>query len=122
MTVRGDIPAVRVGIDPDVALAAGGDTSAFERNGLVAMAIPEKANATLTVRTSNGRFRSTFPLKLDEQNSRKRFTVALGTGSAHVELESFGGAIAVRRPGEPRSEIERSRRRHRSSGGEQDQP
>ena len=31
MTVSGDSPALRVGVDPDVALAAGGDTSAFER-------------------------------------------------------------------------------------------
>src|SRR5713226_7562525 len=31
-------------------------------NGLVAMAVPEKANATLTVRTYNGGFRSTFPV------------------------------------------------------------
>ena len=28
--------------------------------------------------------------------------MTLGNGSAHVELESFGGTIALRRPGEPR--------------------
>ena len=89
-------------------------------NGLVAMALADKANVTLTVRTYNGSFRSTFPLKLDDQNPRKRFTVTLGSGSAHVELESFGGTIALRRPGEPRPEVERSRRRHRSSGGDDD--
>ncbi len=82
-------------------------------NGMIAMALPEKANATLTVRTYNGGFRSTFPLKLDDQNPRKRFTVTLGSGSAHVELESFGGTIALRRPGEPRPETERKRTREK---------
>ena len=79
-------------------------------NGMIAMAVPEKVNATLMVRTYGG-FRSTFPVKTgDDQERRKRFTLTLGNGSAHVELESFGGTIALRRPGEPRPETER---RHR---------
>jgi DUF4097 and DUF4098 domain-containing protein YvlB len=82
-------------------------------NGLIAIALPEKVNATLMVRTYNGGFRSTFPLKLDDQNPRKRFTLTLGNGSAHLELESFGGTIALRRPGEPRPETERKRPRDR---------
>jgi hypothetical protein len=82
-------------------------------NGMIAIAVPDKVNATLTVRTYNGGFRSTFPLKLDDQNPRKRFTLTLGNGSAHVELESFGGTIALRRPGEPRPEVERRRTRER---------
>ena len=39
--------------------------------------------------------------------------MTLGNGSAHVELESFGGTIALRRPGEPRPETEREKRRER---------
>jgi hypothetical protein len=78
---------------------------------MIAMALPEKVDATLTVRTYNGGFKSTFPIKLgDDQNPRKRFTLTLGNGSAHIELESFGGTIALRRPGEPRPEVERERR------------
>jgi DUF4097 and DUF4098 domain-containing protein YvlB len=80
-------------------------------NGMIAIAVPERVNASLLVRTYNGSFRSTFPVKLDDQNPRKRFTLNLGNGSAHVELESFGGTIALRRPGEPRPEVERERRR-----------
>ena len=88
-------------------------------NGLIAMAIPEKVNATLMVRTYNGGFRSTFPIKTgDDQDRRKRFTVALGNGSAHVELESFGGTIALRRPGEPRPETERRHRDKNQDKGE----
>jgi hypothetical protein len=79
-------------------------------NGMIAIAVPERVNAVLTVRTYNGGFRSTFPVKTDDQNPRKRFTVTLGNGSAHLELESFGGMIALRRPGEPRPETERRRR------------
>src|SRR4051812_13335986 len=83
-------------------------------NGLIAMAIPERVGAVLTVRTYNGGFRSTFPIKTeDAANPKKRFTVTLGNGSAHVELESFGGTIALRRPGEPRPEAERRRRPER---------
>ncbi len=85
-------------------------------NGMIAMAVPEKVDATLMVRTYNGGFRSSFPIKLaDDQNPRKRFTLTLGNGSAHVELESFGGTIALRRPGEARPEVERERR-HRERG------
>jgi hypothetical protein len=80
-------------------------------NGLVGMAVPEKANVTLMVRTYNGGFKSTFPVPGDTGERRKRFTMTLGNGSAHVELESFGGTIALRRPGEPRPETERRRPR-----------
>src|SRR5438477_11931828 len=80
-------------------------------NGMIAVAVPERVTAALPVRTYNGSFRSTFPIKTDDQNPRKRFTVTLGNGSAHLELESFGGTIALRRPGEPRPETERERRR-----------
>src|SRR6185295_13114011 len=76
-------------------------------NGMIAVALPERVNATLMVRTYNGSFRSTFPVKQDDQAPRKRFTLTLGNGSAHLELESFGGTIALRRPGEPRPEGQR---------------
>jgi hypothetical protein len=81
-------------------------------NGMIGMAIPERVNAVLVVRTYNGGFKSTFPVKRDDENPRKRFTLTLGNGSARIELESFGGTIALRRPGEPRPELERERRRH----------
>jgi len=90
-------------------------------NGLIAMAIPEKVNAALMVRTYNGGFRSTFPIGGDAGERRaKRFTVTLGNGSAHVELESFGGTISLRRPGEPRPETERKRRPERERDKDQD--
>src|SRR3954454_20266652 len=87
-------------------------------NGLIAIALPERVGAVLTVRTYNGGFRSTFPIKTeDAANPKKRFTVTLGNGSAHVELESFAGTIALRRPGEPRPETERRRRPEKDKDG-----
>jgi DUF4097 and DUF4098 domain-containing protein YvlB len=83
-------------------------------NGTIGVALADKTSATLTVRTYNGSFRSTFPLKLDDQNPRKHFTVTLGGGSAHLELESFGGSILLRRPGEPRPEVDRELERKRA--------
>jgi DUF4097 and DUF4098 domain-containing protein YvlB len=82
-------------------------------NGAVSMAMPEKVNATLRVRTYGGSFRSTFPLKLDDQDRQNRFTLTLGDGSARIELESFNGSISLRRPGEPRPESNRDRNRQR---------
>jgi hypothetical protein len=86
-------------------------------NGLIAMPVPDKVNVTLMVRTYNGGFRSTFQLPAESTNdvtrNGKRFTVTLGNGSAHVELESFGGTIALRRPGDPRPETERKRTREK---------
>jgi len=88
-------------------------------NGLIAMPIAEKANAALTVRTYNGSFRSTFPIG-DPEKKNKRFSVTLGNGSAHVELESFGGTIALRRPTDPRPETERKRRSEKDKDKEKE--
>ena len=98
-------------------------------NGLIAMPVPERVNVTLMVRTYNGGFRSTFQLPADGgvgagtgagagagadgRRNNKRFTVTLGNGSAHVELESFGGTISLRRPGDPRPETDRRRPREK---------
>jgi hypothetical protein len=72
--------------------------------------VAERANAIVTLRTYNGGIRSTFQLPGDTVERRKRQTLTLGNGSAHVELESFSGTISLRRPGEARPEIERKRR------------
>jgi DUF4097 and DUF4098 domain-containing protein YvlB len=80
-------------------------------NGIIALPLAERVNVTLSARTYNGSIRSTFPLPSDDNERKaKRVNLTLGNGSAHVELESFGGTIALRRPGEPRPETERRRR------------
>jgi len=82
-------------------------------NGLVALAIPERANITLSARTYNGSIRASFPLPGGDPNNERRSrrtTLTVGNGSAHIELESFSGNIALRRPNEPRPDIDQRRR------------
>jgi DUF4097 and DUF4098 domain-containing protein YvlB len=106
-----DLYTVNGNISYDGAIKDKGLYRLTTHNGMIAMPVADKANVTLTVRTYNGSFRSTFPLGGDDaQRRNKRFTTTLGNGSAHVELESFGGTISLRRPGEPRPETERRRR------------
>ena len=110
-----DLYTVNGNISYDGAMKDKGLYRLTTHNGLIAMPIADKANATLTVRTYNGGFRSTFPIG-DAEKRSKRFTVTLGNGSAHVELESFGGTISLRRPTEPRPETERKRRSDKDKG------
>ena len=107
-----DLYTVNGNISYDGAIKDKGLYRLTTHNGLIAMPIADKANALLTVRTYNGGFRSTFPIG-DPEKRNKRFTVTLGNGSAHVELESFGGTISLRRPNDPRPETERKRRSER---------
>src|SRR5213078_754855 len=53
-------------------------------NGQIAMAVADKANATIVARTYNGGFRSTFQLPGDAggEKRNKRFTMTVGNGSA----------------------------------------
>jgi hypothetical protein len=115
-----DLYTVNGNISYDGAIKEKGLYRLTTHNGLIAMAIPERVNATLMARTYNGSFRSSFPIPGDTGERRKRFTVSLGNGSARVELESFGGTIALRRPGEARPETER-RRRERDRDRDKDQ-
>ncbi len=86
-------------------------------NGTLGIAIQEKVNATVRVRTYSGNFRSSFPVRIEDQNRQNRFTLTLGTGSARVELESFNGSISLVRPGEPLTPPGRNRNdRNRDNG------
>ena len=110
-----DLYTVNGNISYDGAIKDKGLYRLTTHNGLIAMPIADKTNASLTVRTYNGGFRSTFPIG-DPDKRNKRFTVTLGNGSAHVELESFGGTISLRRPSDPRPETERKRRSDKDKG------
>src|SRR3954465_10086135 len=104
-----DLYTVNGNISYDGAIKDKGLYRLTTHNGLIAMPIAEQANVSRAVRTYNGSFRSTFPIG-DPDKKNKRFSVTLGNGSAHVELESFGGTISLRRPSDPRPETERKRR------------
>jgi hypothetical protein len=81
-------------------LADGGHYSFGTHNGDLLLGLPDNASATFTIRTYNGSFSSEFTLegynRGDAQRGR-RATATLGSGSADVSLESFGGSIRLRK-------------------------
>ena len=84
-------------------------------NGDIRVGLGGANNATVFVRTFQGDFAADFPVQLPEgQNPRsgsKRFNFTLGTGSARIELQSFGGDIVLARKTITSREEERRRRR-----------
>ena len=84
-------------------------------NGDIRVGLGGANNATIFVRTFQGDFTADFPVQLPEgQNARsgsKRFNFTLGSGSARIELQSFGGDIVLARKAVTSREEERDRRR-----------
>ena len=84
-------------------------------NGDIRVGLGGANNATVFVRTFQGDFSADFPVQLPEgQNPRsgsKRFNFTLGSGSARIELQSFGGDIVLGRKTITSREEERRRRR-----------
>ena len=84
-------------------------------NGDIRVGLGGANNATVFVRTFQGDFAADFPVQLpDGQNPRsgsKRFNFTLGSGSARIELQSFGGDIVLARKAITSREDERQRRR-----------
>ena len=87
----------------DGVIKEGGSYRFSSHNGDISIAVPDRANATVSVATYSGEFTSAFPVRLDETRRGKRFNFTLGNGSARIELESFQGEIRLRRPGDPGS-------------------
>lgn len=84
-------------------------------NGDIRVGLGGANNATIFVRTFQGDFAADFPVQLPEgQNARsgsKRFNFTLGSGSARIELQSFGGDISLARKAVTSRAEERARRR-----------
>jgi hypothetical protein len=87
-------------------------------NGDIRVGLGGANNATVFVRTFQGDFAADFPVQLpDGQNPRsgsKRFNFTLGSGSARIELASFGGDIVLARKTITSREEERQRRRQQT--------
>ena len=80
-------------------LADGGHYSFGAHNGDVLLGVPENSNATIAVRTYNGSFATDFAADYNRaaMKSGRRVTLTLGNGSADVSVETFGGAIRLRK-------------------------
>jgi DUF4097 and DUF4098 domain-containing protein YvlB len=81
-------------------IADGGHYSFNTHNGDISLGLPDTTNATFSLRTYNGSVSTDFTLagfdRKDAQRGR-RVTATLGSGSADVSLETFGGGIRLRK-------------------------
>lgn len=82
----------------DGAIRSDGRYRLTTHNGDVAITVAENADATIRVATFQGDFEADYPVKLVGSIQNRDFTFTMGSGSARIELESFGGSIRVRRP------------------------
>jgi hypothetical protein len=81
----------------DGIIADDGHYTLSTHNGDIVVAVPQQSNLTLDVRTYNGSFNSELPIKGNAPPRRGGHALyTLGSGSARMELESFGGSIKVR--------------------------
>ncbi len=71
-------------------------------NGDITVAVPETSNATFVVRSYQGDFSTALKVSgppRSEVRQGRRTTYTLGSGSAEMELETFGGSIRLVAPG-----------------------
>jgi hypothetical protein len=68
-------------------------------DGDVYMRVPENTSATVSIRTYEGRFTSSYPVELSGDYQRgRRVSFTLGGGAAAVEIEAFDGHIRILKP------------------------
>lgn len=85
----------------DGTLRDGGDYALATHNGQIWLTVPPGTNASISVSTFNGELDTTFDIPQFGSNATRRsFNFVLGSGKARIDLETFGGDINLRRPGE----------------------
>ena len=84
----------------DGTIRDGGDYSITTHNGGIWVVVPENAGATVNVSTFNGQLDSSLPITMSSTSGKRRYNFVFGNGKAVIDLESFGGNIYLRRPGE----------------------
>jgi DUF4097 and DUF4098 domain-containing protein YvlB len=85
----------------DGTIRDGGDYALTTHNGAIWIVVPSGTNASVSVSTFNGELDTTFDLpRFDPDSRRRSYNFVLGNGKARVDLETFGGDINLRRPGE----------------------
>ena len=119
-TVNGDITLIQIesanaeantvngDITYDGTIKDGGRYRFGTHDGDVRVSVPEKGNVSVSVSTFNGEFNACFPVQLTGR-TKHRFSFTLGSGSARLELKSFGGDIKICRPGQLSKDRDRDR-------------
>src|SRR3989441_843912 len=130
-TVNGDITLMRIesanaeantvngDITYDGTIKDGGRYRFGTHDGDVRVSVAEKANVSVSVSTFNGEFNACFPVQLTGK-TKHRFSFTLGSGSARLELESFGGDIKICRPGQLLKNKDRDRDKDKDEDHEED--
>jgi DUF4097 and DUF4098 domain-containing protein YvlB len=96
-----DLATVNGRIVYDGTIRDGGDYAITSHNGGIWVVVPEKAGVTVDVSTFNGDLDSSLPITFTgDRGSKRRMNFVFGNGRAHLDLESFGGDIHLRKPGE----------------------
>ena len=95
-----DLQTVNGRVVYDGTIRDNGDYSISSHNGPIYVVVPEKSGMTVDVSTFNGELDASFPLSVHDVSNRRRYSFTIGNGSARFDLESFGGTIYLRRPGE----------------------
>lgn len=68
-------------------------------DGDIDVTLGARPDAVVSVRAGDGQFRSTYGATVPtDRLARKRFRFGLGTGAAHLDLETFRGTISLRQP------------------------
>lgn len=111
-TINGEITLTDARANSVEAATVNGDvryTGVVADNGLyrfnthqgdITMGVQDRVNATVSIRTFQGDFRSSFPFKAENTSRGRRQTFTVGSGSAQIEMESFGGDVRLMRAGE----------------------
>ena len=95
-----DLATVNGRVVYDGTIRENGDYAISSHNGPIYVVVPEKAGLSVSVSTFNGDLEASFPISIGNVSAKKRFNFTIGNGSARLDLESFGGDIHLRRPGE----------------------
>lgn len=67
-------------------------------DGDITVTVQDGANARVSVATFSGELEADFPIRMEGDIGRKRFSFTLGNGSALLELSAFDGTISLVRP------------------------
>ncbi|MGQ0815722.1 MAG: DUF4097 family beta strand repeat-containing protein [Gemmatimonadota bacterium] len=96
-----DLATVNGRIVYDGTISKGGDYSIASHNGGVWVVVPTNAGVNVSISTFNGELNSTLPITIRGEKGRNRdINFVFGDGSARLDIESFGGDVHLRRPGE----------------------